>query len=493
MDVDVKLKATPSVIGSVADFSYKWSLNAGLTREDAWRVALAMDELVTNVVRFAFRDASADFEITYRRLPSKVEIIVHELGEPFHPDWHRYDPRRAVEEGDFEGAGFELIQHMADDFLFLNLGRQGKEFRVTKAISSPHIADLLPPEQLQEPDVEEAEDYTLHTVTPEDAEEISQLIYRSYGHSYVKEDLYHPRKTKIALEHGEKFGVIVRTPSGRAAGYFAVLRTTDSEIGEVGEAAVSVRHRRRGLMTRMLEALIEKSRKRGLLGLFGEAVTVHLISQKVNRKFGFRSTAMLLNHFPAMKYRALAEDYPQDVTIVIDFLPLVSVTRKAVAVPDRYQELLTDLYGALGIEVDFLDPSSPEPTAESELDIRIEYDFRHAVVVVERYGADFEEHMYRALSTLRANDLSVLYVDLPLEDPATPTVTPFLQELGFVLAGLMPLFHQEKDYLRLQKCYADLDLDRIEVLSGEAGAIKEMIGKELAWSTKRKAASSGSD
>ena len=54
MDQQLELRNHASIIGPVTDFAYRWGLNVGLSDEKARRLALAVDELVTDVVRFAY-------------------------------------------------------------------------------------------------------------------------------------------------------------------------------------------------------------------------------------------------------------------------------------------------------------------------------------------------------------------------------------------------------------------------------------------------------
>jgi len=88
--------------------------------------------------------------------------------------------------------------------------------------------------------------------------------------------------------------------------------------------------------------------------------------------------------------------------------------------------------------------------------------------------------VHQTVDDLADEELHVIFVDLPLDDPATPEATPQLREAGFVLAGLMPLFHQERDYLRLQRPLVPLDLDLIQTHSDRSHAIKQIIKEELA-------------
>jgi anti-sigma regulatory factor (Ser/Thr protein kinase)/N-acetylglutamate synthase-like GNAT family acetyltransferase len=486
MDQTLHLPNHASVIGPTTDYAYKWGLNVGLSDRKALRLALAVDELVTDVVRFAFPGEEETFEVTFRADLSTAEVIIHERGEPFDPSRYPYSPEQAVEEDNFDGAGFELVQHCVDDFAFLNRGREGKEFRIVQLIESEHVAELHPTEQ-PDPDADRDDvEYDLSAVQPTDAEDIAKLIYRTYGYTYAKEDLYYPERIERAIEQGEKFGVIVRSNSGRAVGYFAVLQSSDSDIGEVGEAVVDVNHRRRGLMKQMLRSLIDQANERGLSGVYGEAVTVHDISQRVNHHFGMVSTALLLGLFPPERFRGLFDERGQPITIVIDFRPLTPYETVTAFLPSPYESLLRRIYDTLGVDTLEVPPKSeclprdrlPDTT---RMDARIRYTYNHAVFVVETAGVDLADQVQQAIGDLEDEDMTVACVDLPLDDPATPAATDLLRESGFVFAGLMPRFHQGADYLRLQKPLVDLDPDAIKVHSELATSLKSHILDELSW------------
>ena len=488
MDHVLELPNQVEVIGPTTDYAYKWGLNVGLSEDKALRLALAVDELVTDVVRFAFPGTDATFQITFRSDLSTAEVIVHERGEPFDPSRYTYDPVRAVEEDNFDGAGFAIISHCVDDFAFLNRGREGKEFRLVQLIESEHVANL-PPTKQPDSDADRADvEYTLTPVEPRDAEDVAKLIYRTYGYTYAKEDLYYPERIERALEQGEKFGVIVRSNSGRAVGYFAILQAPDSGIGEVGEAVVDEHHRRRGLMKRMLRALIDQANERGLSGVYGEAVTVHDISQRVNHHFGMVSTALLLGLFPPERFQGFAEDGTQPISIVIDFRPLIPYEQVTAYLPPPYADLLTQIYEALGVS-DLDARPSAEATPRDELpeatlmDARIRYVYNHVIFVVDTVGTDLADQIQQALRDLEDEEMVVACVDLPLDTPTTPAAVECLREIGFVFAGLMPRFHDGRDYLRLQHPLVDLDPEGITVFSELATTLKHNILDELAWTT----------
>jgi anti-sigma regulatory factor (Ser/Thr protein kinase)/N-acetylglutamate synthase-like GNAT family acetyltransferase len=454
----------------------------GLSRDDAARMALATDEILTDILLHGYKHESGYIEIWFQYTFSEIEITIQEKGEPFDPEKYVYDPEKALKEHNFEGAALRSVQRMTDQFLFLNRGKDGKEFRLVKQFRSSHIKDLLPkhlnPEDLDEPEPDC--DYLLTPATSEDAEDIAKLIYRSYSYTYTKEDLYFPKRIETAIKHEYKFGTIVRTEGGGPAGYFAVIKSTDSLIGEVGEAVVSPNHRGRGLMTKMMKELIKMSKQRGLMGLFGMASTFHIISQKVNDKYGFKSTALIISKSPQKLYKGMANQASQVVSVVMDFLPLTKLWRKPVVIPEAYEEILSDIYAQFTGQRKSISSNKPPVTDsdQTDLGLTINYETQNVLITVKQYGKTFETSYMRLYRSIDELDLNAIYIDLPLNSPRINAAIEWLKAQGFIFSGLMPLFHQEHDHMRMQKLMIETDFDKINTYTELAGKLKSLIKKE---------------
>ncbi len=476
MKAKLNLESDLFLLNPSVRFAYEYALNAGLDEKSALEITLALDELLSDIFQFAFPEEKGYFDVSFNHMLSELEIVVHELGEPFDPERHKFSREKLLKEGSFEGAGLEVIRSMVDNFIFLIKGKAGKEFRLIKNIKHPHITEIFKPEEIkaQEPT---GEKYSLYPVKPDDAEDIAKLIYRAYGYTYAKEDMYYPEKIKQALERGEKFGVIVRTEKGEAVGYFAVLRSTDSNIGEVGEVVVSPKHRGRGLMTMMMNALIKMAKEKGLLGLFGEAVTVHTISQRVNAKFGFKSTALLLGLFPYIEYKGFEVKQPR-ISVVIDFLPLTDRDKVKVYLPDKYKNILKQIYKNLGIDMSIGKKENYSLKEKSNIKLDISFKHQRAVFVVKEYGLDFIERIEKKIKSLKEKGIEAFFIDLPLEHPHTKHIVEPLNKIGFIFGGLMPLFHKEKDYLRMQHTTLQFDPKYVHVFSDMAKKIKNKVFRE---------------
>ncbi|MDR9363996.1 MAG: GNAT family N-acetyltransferase [Balneolaceae bacterium] len=482
MEAHLLLESKLEMIGTVTDFTYKWCVNMGFDEHSAARMALSVDEILTDIVLYAFKDEKGYVEIWYQYTPSEIEIIIQEKGEPFDPERHTYNREKALIEGDFKGASLETVQKMTDHFLFLNRGKDGKEYRLVQKYSFPHILDLVPNEYdfEKDEDPESEHNYLVTPITSEDAEDIAKLICRSYSYSYPKEDLYFPRRIETAIYNEYKYGTIVRTESGRPIGYFAVVKSTDSMIGEVTEAVVSPRHRNRGLMKKMMIHLIEMSRSQSLSGLFGMAMTNHLFSQKVNSRYGFKSTALIISKTGKRTLKGMEKSQLDMISVIMDFLPLTKQWQRPPCLPKDYAELFSEIYNQFEEQDESSVKQKPagSKSEKTDMNLSINYESQSALITVKTYGSTFVGSCMRMLKSTEELTLTSLYIDLPLDDPYIDSAITWLKDQGFILAGLVPFFHQEEDYLRMQRISKEVNFSEIQTYSEIAGKLKKVIQDE---------------
>lgn len=498
MDATFHISTDEKIINPVCDFTYSWGVNCGLTKGDALRFSVAVCELITDVILFAFPDDSKQtFEIKFFHTFYFVEIVVCELGEPFDPDRHTYDSQKAINEDDFEGAGFLLIKSFCDDFSFINKGKEGKEFRLARYVQIHKIDELLQ----QSADQRESEirpkkgkdqdqtinlkEFTVTRITTSDAVDIAKLFYRTYGYTYNNEDIYLPKKIESSVLAKEKLGVIAREQDGNAIGYFAAIPKDNSRIAKVAEAVVSPRYRRNGVMSSMMERLIEIAKSRKLTMLLGEAVTLHPVSQRVNNKFGYTTTALQLASLVNVKYKGFDEDYPQPVSIALDFLPILPPPKTSIFLPDKYSEIILETYDQLGMGVNQEKSKKFNLSDTSDIDLEINYSSSSSLIVVKRYGTDFFNVLSDMVNSLEEKSPKTLLLDLPLENKATPEQLSTIALLNFIYCGVLPQYHFNADFLRLQKVYSDIDFSMINIYSDFGNKIKSLIADEYHNNTER--------
>jgi anti-sigma regulatory factor (Ser/Thr protein kinase)/GNAT superfamily N-acetyltransferase len=476
LDCNLNVPPTLASVAPVAAMVRSWAAGCGLDAGRAAALSLATDELLTDVALFAFPrpKGTETVEVSLERTAHTLEVRIQERGEPFDPDMHPWHPEEAATGGSFDGAGFALIEDLVDRFVFLNRGIQGKQFRLFAKL--PRNAIVVPTRTPAV--VEEDPNYHLAVATPADAEDISRLIHRTYGYSYRKEETYFPARVALALERNEKFGVVVRTDAGTPVGWFAVLKGTDSNIGEVGEAVVSPEHRHRGIMTKMMDSLIAESRRRGLLGLFGQAVTAHEFSQRVNAHYDFHSTALLLADYPAMRFKDLADHYPQDISVVIDYRPLTKESSHPLFLPRYCAKIIRDVVANFDWRLEPVPSITPPLVGKSDLEVKLDLHDHKTTIVGHHLGEDLSIVLPVLLNELSAHNVQTIYFDAPFDVPEVRSAIPKLRECGFIFAGLMPRFHHERDYLRLQHVTSKLDFRLIRIYSETAKALKRRVHRE---------------
>lgn len=497
MDARFQISTDEQIISPICDFTYSWGVNCGLSNGDALRFSVAVSELITDVILFAFpEDSKQIFEVEFYHTSYNVEVVVSELGEPFDPDRHVYEAQKALEEDDFDGAGFLLIQSFSDEFSFINKGKEGKEFRLAKKVQI-HDIDALLQQSADQREVQrkseedkdsyvKIENFTVERICATDAEDISKLFYRTYGYSYNKEDLYLPKKIEEAVLAKDKLGVIARKEDGEAIGYFSVIPKENSDIAEVAEAVVSPQYRRNGVMSAMMEQLINIAKSRRLRMLIGEAVTIHPVSQKVNNKFGYTTTALQLASSVNVKFKGFDEEYPQPVSLALDFLPIIDLPEKVVYLPKQYDEIVFDTYEELGIAIKSTEPGPYHLADKSDIDLKINYSSSSSLIIVKKYGKDFFDVLSNIVGSLEEKSPKTILLDLPLENRATPEQFAQLSSLNFIYCGLLPQFHFNADFLRLQKVYSAVDFGIIEIYSEFGKKIKSFIADEYHSYAKRR-------
>ncbi len=114
-----------------------------------------------------------------------------------------------------------------------------------------------------------------------------------------------------------------------------------------------------------------------------------------------------------------------------------------------------------------------ELPARSELHVAVEHDHNLALITVHSPGADLAEavgaerhHLFHRLG------LDAVYVDLPLEPPATALVADELERLGLSYSGVFPNRRTDGDVLRMQS------LHRVRVKADDI-AVASDHGREL--------------
>jgi len=126
-------------------------------------------------------------------------------------------------------------------------------------------------------------------------------------------------------------------------------------------------------------------------------------------------------------------------------------------------------------------PAGTELAPRSELQVAIEADHNLAVVTVLAPGADLEEAVAAERHHLfHRACLDAVYLDLPLEDPATALVADHLERLGVSYSGIFPNHRCDGDVLRMQSLHrARIKADDVSVASEHGRELLDYVLADL--------------
>ena len=430
---------------------------AGFDERQAQRLELAAEEAGIVVIEQSFEGREdGTFDLTIDDEGARFVMAVQDMGLPF--DWNR------AEEAESTSLSIQLLRSLTDEIRFVNLGRQGKriEFVVNRSemdIDGPGLQQIGLDQLGRQREVPAAPADTPLELRPlrpeEDGVALARCMYNVYGYSY-HEVVYFPERLRDLIDKGLLVSLVAVTPNGEVAGHQGLKKDSPSaRVANVSMGAVDPRFRGRKLFERLKEHAFGRVREQGLLGLYGEAVTLHPYSQKANFASGGRETGILLAYIPGDRsFKQIeGEVAPARQTAVLFYIALNPAPVRTVYPPAKHRAMIERIYAWAGVERVFADadPNDMDRLPErSEVDVQVRAAYNWAVLGVVRGGRDLADLVRVRLRELCRSRLDCVYLDLPLSDPATQLLAPQLEALGFSFCGIYPEMVEGGDLLRLQ-------------------------------------------
>lgn len=329
-------------------------------------LATAIEGVCREVIERGFEPGErATFRLVGTLTAAVLGLAIHERGLPFDPSAPGAggDARRGLA----AGATWDLLRQTVDHAHWLNHGKAGMELRLLKHRPQGDIAEHLPaaaltPYRADEP-LAHQQDYTIRRMRPDEAIQVAQCVYRAYGYSYGNADFYYPERIAHENVTGRLVSVVAVDAAGAVVWHLALERPEPRPVAESGAAVVAPAHRGRHLLERMRGFLEEEAARLGLLGVFGEPVTSHTYSQRMEEDFGAHACGVLLGGMPrSTRFNHIrAEPLGQRESNLLYFKYLAAPPPSTVYAPAQHRALLERIYGNLGTPVEYGAPAGGQP------------------------------------------------------------------------------------------------------------------------------------
>jgi serine/threonine-protein kinase RsbW len=315
---------------------------------------------------------------------------------------------------------------------------------------------------------------------------VAACVRQVYGDSYVHRELYRPDEVVRLNEAGRLVSVVARDAAGRVVGHYALERPDGGPIAEEGEALVLPECRHHHLMESMRDLLEAEARLLELAGLFGQAVTNHVFTQKVHERYGLVPCAVSLGATPR-SFHNMPEPLPQRMSLLVAFKfldapvsppaePAAGRPPAGVYCPPRHRVLCARIYERLGVPPEFRDGTPPR--GPGRVTVEFEPELQAGLIRVCRGGSDTAAQIARARRELSGSGAEAVFLDLPLAQAETPALCRAAEEDGFFFSGIGPRFAADGDALRLQWLGVPLDLSLLQIDSPWARELVAYVGRE---------------
>jgi serine/threonine-protein kinase RsbW len=318
--------------------------------------------------------------------------------------------------------------------------------------------------------------YTLRRLRPEDAFGVAACVRCVYGDSYLHQEIYHPDQIIRLNESGELVSVVAVDGDGQVVGHYALERPGLRAIAEEGEALVLPEHRHQHLMEALRGLLEKQAHGLGLTGVFGQAVTNHVFTQKVWERFDVRVCGLSLGASPR-SFRNLSQPLPQRMSLLLGFKYLRPPSRAAVCVPSEHQEMCRKIYQQFDVSVEFCEPEAAKGPGQVSMDSFPQ--LQEALIRVMQIGAATAQEIRRLRRSLcDGSGVEAIFLELPLAQTGTPELCRVVEQDGFFFSGIGPCFDAAGDALRLQFLNVELDIGLLQLHGGFSQELAAYVARE---------------
>lgn len=328
-------------------------------------------------------------------------------------------------------------------------------------------------------------DVAFRFLKPEEASKLTEAIRMAYGKSYDVRWVYDEAEVARRLASGTYVSCVAETADGELLCHEGMsLSEADDLVGHSGQAVTTPAARGQHLFTRTKRFLMGWARERGMAGMYSEATAAHPYSQRANVELGAHETGFLLGWIPAsVSNDAAGERKRGRQSAALFYTKLNDGHARPVFAPERHRAIVTRTLDLCKLRGELSEPPpEAEPAGRTELHVEVDSDHNLALVTVTRPGQDLETEVAAERHHLfhRAG-VDAIYLDMPLEDPATALLADHLERLGVSYAGIFPNRRTDGDVLRMQSLHrARIRADDVSVASDHGRELLDYVLADLA-------------
>lgn len=314
-------------------------------------------------------------------------------------------------------------------------------------------------------------------LTPDLADALVDCVRAVYGEHYSLPEFYDAQKVRDLLERGLLHAFVGLNEQGEiVATLGAQLESPDAITIDGRTGMVRSEYRQHGALKDLGERMLAIYASPQVHGIQMYAVMFHTISQRHGLAHGCFVTGLLPAHFPP---EMVPPEFPPchgRVGALSMYRPMQPLPPAKVCVPAPYRDIIRGLYAGHAVPRTEI-PQNPTPVA-SATRFKFLYNERTCAASAQAttLGADFAAALDSMVAEARRRGSAVVYLDIPLADPACTMAVDLANQRGFFFGALL-LARQAGDILRLQKLLVPDAIvpGEMQVYSDDAGEVRQML------------------
>jgi len=449
---NLKILPEEKYLNAIVDVVSDIATVNGISTKDTNHLDKVLIEIFQNIVKYGFQDdTSKPIEILISKRLNTFVISLQDKGLPFD-----YENLEIGEDKRFKSY---LSKGYADEVNFYCLGTRGNKTEIVKNLPASDIRKEMDisehHEHLKQEQVEPDEVIKIDSFKHDKVHELVRLVYKCYGYTYANEFMYYPEEIEARLHSNIMTSVGAYNSADELVGHLALIYSQPgAKVGESGEAVVDPRYRGHHIFPRMKTYMTEHASAKGVIGVYGEAVTVHPYSQKGSLELGSSETGFLLGYSPGtVSFEKISEnEKPRRQSIALMFTPILESESKRIYAPEVYKERIENIYQNIGYEREFVIENHESEYRNNDpghISVSIRSDHNQGILTVSKFGNNTLNEIRFHLKQLCLQRIDCIYVDLPLHHEGSGFKATKLRELGFFFGYILPEY-SDSDVLRMQ-------------------------------------------
>ncbi|SDL40240.1 Anti-sigma regulatory factor (Ser/Thr protein kinase) [Maridesulfovibrio ferrireducens] len=454
----------------VLDWASTLVSTSGGNQRESDGLRLALEETLVFLIS-AYPDAQ-DKEVLRVNFQLKIDgiatVTIANAGPPIHLNRiPNYDPQNP-EESELDGLWFHLAQNAVDHLEFNNLGLDGWQIVASMRLACPSFEKGSAEEDLNDKKI----NFNLRRATPDDAAQLVDLTYDTYGYEYTGEFFYYESQLRKVIEDGDVKVIVAENGETLAGSVAFFLFPQKPHLAETG--SLMVRHSYR--CTRAISYLMKESVRyidENSLGVdiySSTCVTTSVISQKIASHLKYYPFSLLLNmgcqRQDAGKYSWM--------TLFAHAKFIAPVANMRIHLPEQHHEIVGALFDQADISHELIDEVSKDLPKETTFYLYEIATLKAVSITFQQLGQDWIAKLRKTIFNLRCNGNRAFTIYFPAWNPIPPNLDEEMLKFNGIFVGVSPISADEC-CLVYSILVDGVDFDNIQLVGSRGQELKEHI------------------